>query len=145
MGNIKKINIENGTFYFLNHMINIQNFNSGLLKLDKTSYKNNDIYYMEYITVKNIGDYESIHSVYPLYLGNIEEKNGNKYLVFASTDKNKKVLEKYTEHWDGIKSQTNTKDNKPGEYFYLFYFIYLFYNISTTREYPKSKIKKKKN
>ena len=27
----------------------------------------------------------------------IEEKNGNKYLVFASTDKNKEVLEKYTE------------------------------------------------
>ena len=126
MGNIKKINIENGTYYFLNHMIYIQNFNSGLLKLDKTSYKNNDIYYMGYITIKNIGDYESIHSVYPLYLGQNEEKNGNKYLIFASTDKNKKVLEKYTEHWDGIKSQTKTKDNKPGEYFYLFILFHLF-------------------
>ena len=41
-------------------------------------------------------DYESIHSVNPLYFivakvdGYIEEKNGNKYLVFASTDKAKK-------------------------------------------------------
>ena len=34
----------------------------------------------------------------------IEEKNGNKYLVFASTDKNKEVLEKYTEIWDKTKS-----------------------------------------
>ena len=28
--------------------------------------------------------------------GYIEENNENKYLIFASTDKNKKVLEKYT-------------------------------------------------
>ena len=34
----------------------------------------------------------------------IEEKNWNKYLVFASTDKNKEVLEKYTEIWDKTKS-----------------------------------------
>ena len=26
-----------------------------------------------------------------------------KYLIFASTDKNKEVLKKYTELWDGIK------------------------------------------
>ena len=55
-------------------------------------------------------DYVNIHSVNPLYLiigeadGSIKEKNGNKYLVFASTDKNKEVLEKYTELWDGIKN-----------------------------------------
>ena len=82
-------------------MINIKNFNSGFLKLDKKSYKNVDIYYIRYITIKNIVDYESIHSVDPLYLiidkvdGYIEEKNGNKYLSFACTDK-KEVLEKYT-------------------------------------------------
>ena len=34
----------------------------------------------------------------------IEEKDWNKYLVFASTDKNKEVLEKYTEIWDKTKS-----------------------------------------
>ena len=34
----------------------------------------------------------------------IEEKNWNKYLVFASADKNKEVLEKYTEIWDKTKS-----------------------------------------
>ena len=34
----------------------------------------------------------------------IEEKNGNTYLVFASTDKNKEILERYTEIWDKTKS-----------------------------------------
>ena len=36
------------------------------------------------------------------------QKNGNKYLTFASTDKNKKVLEKYTKLWDEIKYHIKT-------------------------------------
>ena len=70
-------------------MINIKNFNSGLLKINKMSYKNIDIYYIGYITIKSVSDYERIHSVNPLYFiigkidGYIEEKNGNKYLVFG--------------------------------------------------------------
>ena len=103
MGQIKEINIENRTYYFFNDMINIEVFDSNLLKIDKKSYKNIDIYYIGYITIKKIGDYENIHNVNPLYLiigevdGHIEEKNGSKYLVFDSTDKNKEVLERYTE------------------------------------------------
>ena len=51
---------------------------------------------------KKIDDYENINSVNPLYLiigkadGHFEEKNGNKYLVFTSTDGNKKVLAEFT-------------------------------------------------
>ena len=54
--------------------------------------------------------YFNIDSVNPLYLtigevdSSIEEKNGNKYIVFASTDKNKEVSEKCTKLWDGIKN-----------------------------------------
>ena len=98
MGNIKQINIKNQTFYFFNDMINIKNFNPNLLKTDKKSYENIDIYYIGYITKKDF-DYINIHSVNSLYLivgevdEYIEEKKGNKYLVFASTDKNKEVLE----------------------------------------------------
>ena len=33
----------------------------------------------------------------------IEESNGNKYLTFVFTDKNKEVLIKHTEIWDEIK------------------------------------------
>ena len=43
------------------------------------------------------------------------------YLVFASKDKSKEVLEKYTELWDGFKNLIECNsiekiDNKPGEY-----------------------------
>ena len=65
---------------FFDGMITIKNFNSNLLKIDKKSYKSNDIYYIGYITIKNIGDYESTHSLNPLYFisdqvdGYVEEK-----------------------------------------------------------------------
>ena len=60
-------------------MINIKNFDSNSLKIDKKSYKNIRIYYIGYITMKDF-DYVNIQSVNPLYLiidkvdGYIEEK-----------------------------------------------------------------------
>ena len=39
MGSIKKISIKNRTYDFFNDMINIKNFDSNLLKIDKKSYK----------------------------------------------------------------------------------------------------------
>ena len=111
MGQVKKINIKNRTYYFFNDMVNIEVFDPNLLKIDKKSYKNMDIYYIGYMAIKKIDDYENIHSVNPLYLmigevdGHIEEKNKSKYLVFDSTDENREVLEKYTELWDGIRTK----------------------------------------
>ena len=46
----------------------------------------------------------------------IEERSGNKYLTLVSTDKNKEVLSKYAEHWDGIKNLIQKVNNKPGKY-----------------------------
>ena len=81
-------------------MTDIKNFDPSLIKINKKSYKNIGVYHIGYITIKRISDYENINSVNPLYLiigevdGYIKENNGNKYLTFASTGKNKKVLEK---------------------------------------------------
>ena len=83
-------------------MINFEDFDSNLLKIDKKLYKNFDIYYIGYITIKSINDYNNINSVNPLHFiigeadGYIEEKNRIRYLIFASTYKNKEVLERYT-------------------------------------------------
>ena len=52
MGNIKQINIKNRTYHFLNDIINIEEFDSNLLKIDKKLYKDIDIYYIGFITVK---------------------------------------------------------------------------------------------
>ena len=114
MGEVKQIEIKNRTYYFYNDMINLKNFDSNLLKIDKKHYKGINIYYIGYITIKKIDDCENIYSVNPLYLitgkvdGHIEEKNGSKYLVFDSTDENKEVLKKYTELWDEITNKIET-------------------------------------
>ena len=103
-------------------MINIKNFDSNLLKIDKNSYKNIDSYYNGYLTIKHISDYENFHSVNLLHLildevdWYTEEKNRNKFLTFASTDKNKKVSIKYTEFWDKFKYLTGNIEDKKGEH-----------------------------
>ena len=125
MRNIKQVDIKNRTYYFFNDMINIKNLlktDSSLIKIDKKLYKNIGIYCIRYITMK-YSDHVQINSVSPLYLiigkvdEYIEENNGNKYLTFASTDKNKKVLQKYTKFWDKIKYHIQTiHADKSGEY-----------------------------
>ena len=68
-------------------MINIKDFDSTLIQLDKKSYRIIGIYNISYITIKKLDDYENIDNVNPLYLiigkadGYIEENNG-KYIQF---------------------------------------------------------------
>ena len=49
-------------------MINIEDFESNLLKLNKKWCKNVDVYYIGYIIIKNIDHYENIYSVNPFCL-----------------------------------------------------------------------------
>ena len=70
MGQVKEINIKNQTYIyiFFDDISNIKNFHSNLLKIDKKSHIDIDIYYIGYITIKKLSDCENIHSVNRLYL-----------------------------------------------------------------------------
>ena len=65
-------------------MVNIEDFHASLLKIDKKSHRDIDIYYIGYIMVDKIGEYENIHSVNQLCLiihsatWYFKEKNGEK-------------------------------------------------------------------
>ena len=104
---IKELNIKNHTYYFFNGIINIQNFQSNLLKIDKKHCKDFDIYYIGYITIKQIDNCKNIHSVNPLCLmmdpatGYFTEKNGEKYLILDT-------IAKFEEVFSGIKSEIET-------------------------------------
>ena len=67
MGEVRQLNIKNWIYYFYNDMINLKDFKPNLLEIDKKSYKNIDIYYIGYITIQKIDDYENIYGVNPLY------------------------------------------------------------------------------
>ena len=119
MGKIRQINIKNRTYYFYNDQIDLKDFDARLLKIDKKDYNEIDIYYIGYVTIKKIDDYNNINSVNPLYSiineiigpfeGNsIEEKNENKCLFLDEIDENKEVLNKYKQVWEGSKKEIET-------------------------------------
>ena len=82
MGEVKQINIKNGTYYFYNDQINLKDFDTSLLKVYKKDYKEIDIYYIGYATIKKIANCDNISNVNPLDLmingmiGHFEKKIG---------------------------------------------------------------------
>ena len=98
MGTTKQINIKNRTYYFYNDIIDLENFDAKLLKIDKKSYKDIGIYNIWYVMKKKIDDCININSVNPLYLnitnsnGFIEEKGIDKYLISIQQMQIKKYL-----------------------------------------------------
>ena len=120
MQKVKQIDIRNWTCYFYNDQINLKDFDARLLKVDKKDYKEIDIYYIGYVTVKKIANCNNINSENPLHLmineviGHFEEKNENKYLVLDDVDENKeykkinKVSKKYEEVWEDVKKEIET-------------------------------------
>ena len=72
-------------------------FDPNEITIDEKSDINILIYYIGYVTDKNLS-YKKINSVNPLYLtinkvnGYIEESNENKYLTLVSTDESKDTL-----------------------------------------------------
>ena len=104
MEQVKETNIKNKSCYFCDDMVDVKNFLSNLLKIDKKSHEDIDIYYISYIIIKKFSEYENIHSVNPLYLiihsatGHFKEKYGEKYLIIDLTEEHEKVF-------SGIKSE----------------------------------------
>ena len=88
MGTVKQINIKNWTYYFYNDIIDLENFKSNLLKIDKKSYKDIGIYNIGYITIKQIGDCKNIYGVNPLY-SRINHAQG--YIERSSTEEENEI------------------------------------------------------
>ena len=115
MRQVKEINIKSA-YYFFDGVVNIENFHSNLLEIDKKSHKDIDIYYIGYVTTKKFSNCENINNVNLLHLiihsatGYFKEKNGEKHLIIDSTNK-------YEEVWSGIRSEIKTL-NDGKELFY---------------------------
>ena len=68
MGKIKQINNKNRTYYFYNHVINLDEFDGSKIKVDRKNFNDIDIYYLGYEYKKKITECNEVNSVNPLYL-----------------------------------------------------------------------------
>ena len=106
MKNLRQVNIKNRQNHFFNSMANIKNFDPSLLSIDKISFKSTDSVIYDIKHFKNLDSSNSLYLVFNNLDAYIEKSDKNKYLIFTSTDKNRKALENYTKLWSEIKEQT---------------------------------------
>ena len=105
MKTIRQINIENRQGYFFNDMKNINDFDPSLLNVDVISFKSDELIMYDIKHIKNLNSLNTLYLVFNNLDAYIEESGGNRYLIFASTEKNEIMLKNYIELWDEIKEQ----------------------------------------
>ena len=67
MNIVKEIDVKNRTYDFRDDMINVENLDPYKIKIAEKSYKNILIYYIGYVTVKDLS-YVTTNSIKLLYL-----------------------------------------------------------------------------
>ena len=105
-------------------MTNIRKFDPRLLENNKLWFKgvfSVSIYYIKYIAIKGPNCANNNEDFLYLIFNNVDgytiKNNGIKYLVFDSTDENKKALKKYAELWEESKRQMEAiNDGEPIKY-----------------------------
>ena len=119
---LRQMKIRNRPDYLFNDnmVVNIKDFDTNLLKINKLSYKgvfSLNIYFIKYISTKNLNHKGVNHDKDFLYLflddldGYIKEDDGIKYLVFTPAEKN------YKNFWEEIKRQIESiNDDETIEY-----------------------------
>ena len=83
---VKSLKIKNESIFYSNDMIQLNNFDSQLLKINKRENRENNIYYISYKINKpehNINSINSLYFVVNYLYGTIEKTDGSKdrYLV----------------------------------------------------------------
>ena len=68
MGTTKEINIKNGTYYFYNDIIDLEEFDERKIKIHKKDFNEIDIYYLGYEHKKKISECNVTNSVNSLYI-----------------------------------------------------------------------------
>ena len=112
METTKEIHIKSRTYYFYNDIINLYEFDTIKIKVDKKDFNDIDIYYLGYEHKKKISEYNVINSANPLYLriininGQFEKgKDDAWYLVISEKD----VYKKLVDIFESIKNKITVK------------------------------------
>ena len=119
MGEIKQINLKNRTYYFYKDIIDLRDFHAKLFKIDKKSYKNTDIYYIGYITIKKL----MIMRVFIVWIlcicilvMRVDILKKKMEIIFDSVDEKKEVLKKYANGCNEIKNKIKVMNGDECDY-----------------------------
>ena len=86
-------------------MTNIDDFDSSLLNIDKIAFEGYELIMYDIKYIKNLNRLNTLYLVFNNLDAYIEKSGVNRYLIFASTEKNTLILENYTKLWDEIREQ----------------------------------------
>ena len=117
MRTLRQVGIKNCPGYFFNSITNIKNLDTNLLGINQMTFTSTDsvVYEIEYF--KNLDGVNSFYLAFNDLDSYFECIDGNKYLVFALTDKNREKLENYKELWSDIKDESRTiRETEPFKY-----------------------------
>ena len=105
MKTIRQINIENRQGYFFNDMTNISDIDLSLLNINEVSFESNELIMYDIKYIKNLNSLGSLCFGFDNLEAYIEKSGENKYLIFASTEKNTVMLKNYTDCGMKLKSK----------------------------------------
>ena len=98
MRTIKQINIENRQSYFFNDLTNISDFDPNLLNIDQVLFESDKLSMYDIKYIKDLNSSNSFYLVLSNLNAYIEKSGENRYLTFASTDKNTQKCWKITQN-----------------------------------------------
>ena len=104
MKTVRQLNIRDKQGHFFTDMININNFDSGLLHVDRKAF-DHDFIVSDIKYVKNLNEMDCLYIFFNDLDVMFRKSGKNKYLIFSLTEKNKLMLENYTEIFDEIAEQ----------------------------------------
>ena len=84
-------------------MDNINDFDPSLLNINQVVFENDALIMYDIEYIKNLNSLINLYLVFNNLDAYIENSGENRYLVFASTEKDKIMLGIYKELWDEIK------------------------------------------
>ena len=91
-----KLDIKKSPGYFFSSMTNIMNLNTNSIGINKIYFSDSDItYFIE--SYENNDSFSSLYLIFNEIDASFMSFDENKYLIFAKTEKNKEIIEKYEE------------------------------------------------
>ena len=111
---VESLKIKNESLFYSNDMIQLNNFDSRLLKINKRENReNNNIYYISYKKNKpehNINNINNLYFVVNYLYGTIEKIDGSKdryFVIDKNRNINKNNIESFNNLWSAIINKIN--------------------------------------